>query len=128
MKAQAGLIFGIMFLLLGCEDQPEKLIMPDDIDISVTDTGIVSIPSGVDPILISIFSRYSKIIASNGKPIHIFAQSEVSDQQIISARDILEFYLFLVSTIYRVGSCSYDFSIFSRVTPELVVIKITLIL
>ena len=93
MKVQAGLIFGIMFLLLGCADQPEKLIMPDDIDISVTDTGIVSIPSDVDPILISIFSRYSKIIASNGKPIHIFAQSEVSDQQIIKARDILEFYL-----------------------------------
>ena len=93
MKVQAGLVFGIMFLLLGCADQPEKLIMPDDIDISVTDTGIVSIPSDVDPILISIFSRYSKIIASNGKPIHIFAQSEVSDQQIIKARDILEFYL-----------------------------------
>ena len=82
-----------MLLLLGCEDQPKKLIMPDDINTSVTETRIVSIPSDVDPILVSIFSRYSKIIASNGKPIHIFAQSEVSDQQIIRARDILEFYL-----------------------------------
>ena len=93
MKAKLGLIFGVMLLLLGCEDQPKGLIMPDNVDISVTDNGVVPIPSDVDPILISIFSRYSKVVAPNGKPIHIFAQSEVSDQQIIRARDILGFYL-----------------------------------
>jgi len=93
LKAKLGLIFGVMLLLLGCEDQPKGLIMPDNVDISVTDNGVVPIPSDVDPILISIFSRYSKVVAPNGKPIHIFAQSEVSDQQIIRARDILGFYL-----------------------------------
>ena len=82
-----------MLLLLGCEDRPKGLIMPDNVDISVTDNGVVPVPSDVDPILISIFSRYSKVVAPNGKPIHIFAQSEVSDQQIIRARDILGFYL-----------------------------------
>ena len=81
-----------MLLLLGCEDQPKGLIMPDNVDISVTDNGVVPIPSDVDTILISIFSRYSKVVAPNGKPIHIFAQSEVSDQQSIRARDILGFY------------------------------------
>lgn len=93
MKIQVGLILGIVLLLLGCKDQPTELIMPDNVNISITSNKVVPIPSDVDPILVSIFSRYSKIIAPNGKPIHILAQSEVSDQQIIRARDILEFYL-----------------------------------
>lgn len=93
LKIRAGLIFGIMLLFVGCDDQPTEIIMPDNINISVTSNRVVPVPSYVDPILVSIFSRYTKIIAPNGKPIHIFAQSEVSDQQIIRARDILEFYL-----------------------------------
>lgn len=39
------------------------------------------------------FNRYTKVTAPNGKAIHIIAQDELSDNQIVRARSILEHYL-----------------------------------
>lgn len=39
------------------------------------------------------FNRYTKVDAPNGKAIHIFAQDQITDNQIVRARSILEHYL-----------------------------------
>jgi hypothetical protein len=59
-----------------------------DIDISGSKNGVVPLPDDVD-LAFKIFSKYTKIVAPNGKPIHIVAHSGVSDRQIVYARDVL---------------------------------------
>tara|TARA_B100000953_G_scaffold192787_1_gene158745 strand:+ start:304 stop:1533 length:1230 start_codon:yes stop_codon:yes gene_type:complete len=62
--------------------------LPTNIDISKSSTGIVSMPKNVDKIF-NDFDRYTKILAPNGKPIHIVVESGYSDRQVIYARKIL---------------------------------------
>lgn len=65
----------------------------DNIDISINPIGVVELPSDLGEILTTRFSKYTKLIAPNGKPIHIFAQSGVSDMQVRRAREILKYHL-----------------------------------
>ncbi|WP_104398821.1 hypothetical protein [Vibrio penaeicida] len=39
------------------------------------------------------FNRYTKVLAPNGKAIHLIAQDKLSDNQIVRARSVLEHYL-----------------------------------
>jgi hypothetical protein len=65
----------------------------DNIDISGSPLGVVPLPEELGKTLNGLFSKYTKHIAPNGKPIHIFAQSEVSDLQVVRAREILKYHL-----------------------------------
>lgn len=68
--------------------------LPDNIDISTSPNGVVDMPSTVPAVFISDgFVKYTKIQCPNGEAIHIVAQSELSDAQIVRSRSILEFYL-----------------------------------
>lgn len=40
-----------------------------------------------------LYCKYTEVLAPNGKPIYIFAQNEISNEQVLYARGILEFYL-----------------------------------
>ncbi|MCW8329235.1 hypothetical protein MD588_10495 [Photobacterium sp. SDRW27] len=57
--------------------------------------GITSVPENLSVTFSSKlkFNRYTKVMASNGKAIHIVAQDKLSDNQIVRARSILEHYL-----------------------------------
>ncbi|OUS30346.1 hypothetical protein A9Q99_07400 [Gammaproteobacteria bacterium 45_16_T64] len=55
--------------------------------------GIKTIPSSADAKLKASFCKYIAIDAPNGKPIEIYAQSNISDEQLIRAHNILNFYL-----------------------------------
>ena len=66
----------------------EKKALPNDIDISGSPTGIVPMPDRVDPIF-ELFDRYTKVIAPNGKPIHIVVEPGYTDRQVIYARKVL---------------------------------------
>jgi len=58
------------------------------------DSGIVqAIPSEYGPYINKGFDRYAEVIAPNGGPIRIFAQDEISEAQIIRARNLLRFFL-----------------------------------
>jgi hypothetical protein len=59
----------------------------DEIDISASPLGVVPLPKEVGRTLNGLFSKYTKHLAPNGKPIHIFAQSGVNDLQVVRARD-----------------------------------------
>ena len=65
----------------------------DNIDISSSDLGVVPLPEDVGETLTSRFTKYTKHVAPNGKPIHILGQSGVRDLQMVRAREILEYHL-----------------------------------
>jgi hypothetical protein len=65
----------------------------DNIDTSTSPLGVIPLPEELGKTLNGLFSKYTKHIAPNGKPIHIFAQSGVSDLQVVRAREILKYHL-----------------------------------
>jgi hypothetical protein len=78
-------------------DVPEKIDIDyevlDNIDTSTSSLGVVPLPKELGKTLNGLFSKYTKHMAPNGKPIHIFGQSEVSDLQVVRAREILKYHL-----------------------------------
>ena len=66
-----------------------KVTLPD-IDISVTDDGVVALPENVPDVFKQYFVKYTKVIAPNGKPIHILAQDGWTNDQIKHGRNVLE--------------------------------------
>jgi hypothetical protein len=65
----------------------------DSIDIASSEFGVVPLPADVGATLTGLFSKYTKHVAPNGKPIHILGQSRVSDLQMVRAREILRYHL-----------------------------------
>jgi hypothetical protein len=65
----------------------------DNIDVSSSPWGVVPLPPELGKTLNGLFSKYTKHMAPNGKPIHIFAQTGVSDLQVARAREILKYHL-----------------------------------
>ncbi len=61
-----------------------------DINISAAPGGVVSLPDSVDPRIRKWFGRYTRVVAPNGKPIHILAQDGWREEQIIRVRKILQ--------------------------------------
>ena len=64
---------------------PEDRVTIPDIDISGSPNGIVEFPEGTSPVITDVFTRYTKIMAPNGKPIHFVAQGDWSDDKLIKA-------------------------------------------
>ena len=65
----------------------------DAIDTSSSEFGVVPLPTDVGRTLTGLFTKYTKHVAPNGKPIHILGQSRVSDLQMARAREILRYHL-----------------------------------
>ena len=63
------------------------------IDISSSETGIIDLPNDVDPMFISVASRYTHVVASNGDLIPFLIQENFTDEQVLHARRVLESYL-----------------------------------
>ncbi len=78
-------------------DVPEKIDINyevlDNIDSSTSPLGVVPLPEELGKTLNGLFAKYTRHVAPNGKPIHIFAQSGVSDLQVVRAREILKYHL-----------------------------------
>lgn len=54
--------------------------------------GITAIPDSLARYR-QAYCKYTKIDTPNGKAIHIFAQNEISNEQMVFARDLLKFYI-----------------------------------
>lgn len=57
------------------------------------DFGIIPLPDDFPAEYQALFDRYTHVEAPNGGPIHFFIQNEVSTEQVLYARSVLEFYL-----------------------------------
>lgn len=60
------------------------------IDVSHAPDRIVALPAEVDAAIRAVFVYYTKVVAPNGKPIHILAQDGWTRDRIIKARNVLE--------------------------------------
>lgn len=60
------------------------------IDIGSDPGGIVTLPAGIDPRIADWFTRYTHILAPNGKPIRVLAQDGWSYDGIRRVRSVLE--------------------------------------
>jgi hypothetical protein len=61
-----------------------------EIDISGSPNGIVPFPDNVPAVVTDVFVKYTKVIAPNGRPIHLLAQADWTDNKLIKVRNILE--------------------------------------
>ncbi|SCX80154.1 hypothetical protein [Desulfoluna spongiiphila] len=55
--------------------------------------GIGAVPASMEPGYKRAFCKYTKVVAPNGNPIHIFAQDKITDLQMLRAKGVLEHYL-----------------------------------
>jgi hypothetical protein len=65
----------------------------DNIDVSGSENGVVVIPEEVPVVVRNLFAKYTRVVAPNGRPIHLLAQSAWEDDQIVKARNVLQHYL-----------------------------------
>ena len=92
------LLFIVLTVLIAvnCKESSTETKVPvtlPDIDITGSSDGIVPLPDDVDSVFKSVFIKYTKYTAPNGKPIHILAQSGWTDVQIKKARNVLQYIL-----------------------------------
>ena len=64
-----------------------------EIDIDVSDNGIVNLPADVDPLFSAVASRYTHIVAPNNDLIPILIQDDFSINQIEHVKRVLHSYL-----------------------------------
>ena len=92
--------FSTASLLMGCgsgssssnsQEQPVKETLSEE----TLALGIEAVPSSLNATYSSAlnFNRYTSVDTPNGKSIHIIAQNQVTDNQIVRARGILASYL-----------------------------------
>lgn len=55
--------------------------------------GIEAVPESLGKEYTKNFNRYTKVVAPNGKPIHIVIQDDITDEQAVRCRGILEHFL-----------------------------------
>ena len=60
------------------------------IDISGSPNGVVLLADDVPAVFTDVFVKYTKVVAPNGKPIHVLAQDGWSDARVVKARKVLE--------------------------------------
>ena len=81
-------------LLIFCSPFIFAQSLPNDIDISSSENGVVALPNNISPAWANNgFVKYTKIVAPNGQAIHFVAQNQLSEAQIVRSRNILDFFL-----------------------------------
>lgn len=55
--------------------------------------GVITVPADFDQSIKDLFDRYTWVKTPNGKVVNIFAQTEVSNAQLLRAKHTLQFYL-----------------------------------
>ncbi len=83
-------IIAITFFFTACKKETLTSQAPGELNDML---GIEAVPTSLGNSYTSNFNRYTKVIAPNGKAIHIVAQSNIREEQIIRCRNILTHYL-----------------------------------
>lgn len=91
-----------VILAMGCGTSPRgdsavretdpSSVCPEDVVVG-SGLGIEAVPDEFSDTYGALFCKYTELRAPNGEPIRIFAQREISNEQLIYARDLLGFYL-----------------------------------
>lgn len=84
------MMFVLAFSLHAQEKVYSDVVTLPEIDISSSPNGIVPLPKNVPSVFSDVFVKYTKVIAPNGKPIHLLAQADWTDDKLVKVRNILE--------------------------------------
>lgn len=85
------LFLALILLAASCKkDNSLTPLAPGILDVEL---GIEAVPSALGNSYTGNFDRYTKVVAPNGKPIHIVAQRNITNEQIVRCRSILEHFL-----------------------------------
>jgi hypothetical protein len=87
------IVFLVLLILVLGAFASLKLMEPKSIYPLDVMLGIEEVPASLGQQFFKAFDRYTKITAPNGKPIHIVAQNEITNEQILRSRGILQHYL-----------------------------------
>ncbi len=89
------LLLGALFLILfaNFNSGDAQVVTLPDIDISGSPIGIVPLPENTPSVFTDVFTKYTKIIAPNGKPIHFLAREDWTDDKLLKARNIMVHFL-----------------------------------
>ncbi|MDC0163010.1 hypothetical protein OAI59_02450 [Flavobacteriaceae bacterium] len=84
-------LFFIIILFFSCSKKikPQQLVGEENLELRIYN----EIPKNLDSEYSEYFNRYTNVITPNGGFIHIVAQSNLTDEQIIRARNTLEHFL-----------------------------------
>jgi hypothetical protein len=86
------LLPSLLFLVSSLRPNSEgrDVVTLPEIDIAGSPNGIVPFPGTVPAVFTDVFVKYTKVMAPNGKPIHLLAQGDWTDDKIVKIRNILE--------------------------------------
>ena len=100
MPKTSTLFLVLVLFLMSCDQGASTRRAPvlPDIDISGSENGIVPLPDDVDEVF-KVFNRYTKVVAPNGKPIHIVIEEGYTNEQAVHSRRILEQHLTAVPSV-----------------------------
>ena len=90
---QLALVGLLLVTILGGSCKKENItpvVSNRDYDTSL---GIEQAPASLGSVYVNNFDAYTKVIAPNGGAIHIVAQTQVTNEQIVRCRNILVYYL-----------------------------------
>lgn len=89
--SRATVALTLLLIPLGaCSGVGVRTVDLPDVDVSTSPSRVVPLPSTMPAVLAEVFVSYSKVVAPNGKPIHIFADAGWSEARIVKARKVLE--------------------------------------
>lgn len=94
MKMFKSIIWGIMVVAIAaCSKDDSAAIVPQPAGQLDTALGIEAVPASLGRPYTKNFNRYTKVTTPNGSAIHIVAQSNITNEQMVRCRSILEHYL-----------------------------------
>ncbi|WP_411029776.1 hypothetical protein [Spongiimicrobium sp. 3-5] len=83
----------LLMMACGSKTTGESSVTPEEQQTFNTALGIEAVPEELGKAYTDNFNRYTKVIAPNGKPIHIVVQDDITDEQVVRCRGILEHFL-----------------------------------
>lgn len=75
------------------DEEIEVAHILNKLSIKESAAGVIYLPDTVPPVIRDVFDRYTRILAPNNKPIHFLAQSGWTEDQILKARNVLQYIL-----------------------------------
>lgn len=88
------LLMALMLISTGCVTQGDTVLGGvNEKTIFNESLGITQVPKELGSVYMVNFDRYTKVVAPNGKPIHIVVQNDIRQEQILRCRGILEHFL-----------------------------------
>ncbi|MGQ1787408.1 hypothetical protein [Saccharicrinis sp. GN24d3] len=87
------IVMAMVLALFACSKEESTALVPQPTGKLDAELGIEAVPLSMGRAYTKNFNRYTKVTTPNGGVIHIVAQSNITNEQIVRCRSIIEHYL-----------------------------------